>query len=181
MVKRLVTSCGSEICRWTVDRPEIRVDPIPILPLQLEGARIQRERITKEDIDEFGATVGCPGCSAIKDNTRAQAQSNRCRVRLEGCLRITPQGAERLERRNEVINEALGTDEKREVTILLQHEIREQVRLNPTRIPREECSGSQRRQQPAAVDGDPLDMGIGESTKMPRAPSANTRRRIVVQ
>ena len=30
-----------------------------------------RERITKQDIDEFGATVGCPGCNAVKDNKRA--------------------------------------------------------------------------------------------------------------
>ena len=47
---------------WTVDRPEVRVDPIPITPLPSTGARVQRERLTKQDIDEFGATVGCPGC-----------------------------------------------------------------------------------------------------------------------
>ena len=46
--------------KWTVDRPEAQVDPIPIPPLPFEGARIQRERITKQDIDEFGATIGCP-------------------------------------------------------------------------------------------------------------------------
>ena len=54
--------------KWTVDRPEVRVDPIPILPLPFEGARIKRERIAKHDIDEFGATIGCPCCNAIKDN-----------------------------------------------------------------------------------------------------------------
>ena len=48
--------------KWTVDRPEVRVDPIPIPPLPFEGARIQRERINTQDIDEFGATIGCPGC-----------------------------------------------------------------------------------------------------------------------
>ena len=32
----------------------------------LRRAQIQMERITKQDINEFGATVGCPGCSAIK-------------------------------------------------------------------------------------------------------------------
>ena len=72
--------------RWTVDRPEVRVDPIPIPPLPFEGARVQRERITKQDIDEFGATIGCPGCNAIKDNKRAQAHSDRCRKRIEECL-----------------------------------------------------------------------------------------------
>ena len=34
--------------------------PIPIPPLPFQGARIQRERTTKQDIDEFGATIGCP-------------------------------------------------------------------------------------------------------------------------
>ena len=48
--------------QWT----EVRVDPIPIPPLPFVGARIQRERITKQDIDEFAATIGCPGCNAIK-------------------------------------------------------------------------------------------------------------------
>ena len=67
---------------WTVDRPEIRVDPIPIPPVPFEGARIQRERITKQDIDEFGATVGSPSF-----NTRAQAHTDRCRVRAEKCFR----------------------------------------------------------------------------------------------
>ena len=38
------------------------VDPTPIPPLPFEGARIQRERITKQDID---------GCSAIKDNKKS--------------------------------------------------------------------------------------------------------------
>ena len=136
--------------RWTVDRPDIRTDPIPIPPLPFEGARIPRERITKEDKVEFRATVGCPGCNAIKDNRRAQAHSDRCRVRIEGCLRIAPRGAARVDRRNEVINEALAEDVQREnrgkryVTIPLQqqhlnqnqqhqqHEIREKARLNPT-------------------------------------------------
>ena len=57
--------------RWTVDRPEAQVDLVPIPPLPFEGARIQRERITKQDINEFGATIGCPGCNAIRDNKRA--------------------------------------------------------------------------------------------------------------
>ena len=99
--------------RWTVDRPEIQVDPIPMPPLPFDGARVQRERITKQDIDEFGATIGCPGCNAIRDNKRAQARTERCRRRIEESLRKTPQGAERLERREEVINEALAEEVRR--------------------------------------------------------------------
>ena len=98
--------------KWTADRPEVRVDPVPIPPLPFEGARIQRERITKQDIDEFGATIGCPGCNAIKDNMRAHAHSDRCRKRIEVCLRTTPHGAERLDR-SEVINEVLAEEVQR--------------------------------------------------------------------
>ena len=74
--------------RWTVDRPESRVDPIPIPIFPFAGARILRERITKQDIDEFGVTVGCSGCKAIKDNKRTQAHSDCCRVQIEEYLRI---------------------------------------------------------------------------------------------
>ena len=100
--------------KWTVDRPDVRVDPIPIPPLPFEGARIQRERITKHDINECGGTIGCPGCNAIRDNKRAQAHSDRCRVRIEERLRTTPHGAERLDRRAKVINEVRAEEVRRE-------------------------------------------------------------------
>ena len=99
--------------RWTVDRPEIQVDPIPMPPVPFDGARVPRERITKQDIDEFGATIGCPGCNSIRDNKRRQGHSERCRRRIEESLRKTPHGAERLERREEVINEALAKEVRR--------------------------------------------------------------------
>ena len=54
--------------KWTVDRPEVRVDPIPIPPLPFLGSTNPGENIAKHDIDEFGATIGCPCCNAIKDN-----------------------------------------------------------------------------------------------------------------
>ena len=77
-------------------------------------ASIQRERITMQDIGKFEATVGrCPGFNAIKDNKRAQAHSERRTVRVEECLRTTPQGAERLGRRSEVIIEALAAEFQR--------------------------------------------------------------------
>ena len=98
--------------QWTDRKLRWTIPPFPF-----EGARIQRERITKQDIDEFGATIGCPGCNAIEDNQRAQAHSDRSRTRIEECLRTTPHGAERLDRRNEVINEALaeeGTERRAE-------------------------------------------------------------------
>ena len=64
---------------WTVDRPEIRVDPVPVPLLPFAGARIQRERITKQNT-EFGATVGSPDCNGMKDRKRAQAHSDLCLI-----------------------------------------------------------------------------------------------------
>ena len=61
-----------------MDRPEVRVDPIPIPQLPFAGARIQRERNTKQGIDEYGATVMCPGCNPMKDGKLAQANVARC-------------------------------------------------------------------------------------------------------
>ena len=78
--------------------PEARVHLFPILPLPLAGAPVQRERITKQDIDEFGTAV---------DIQRAPDRRGRCR------LRVTPQGAERLDRSSEVVNEALLEECKR--------------------------------------------------------------------
>ena len=42
--------------------------PDPDPAIAIEGAPIHMERITKQDIDDFGATVGCPDCNAITDN-----------------------------------------------------------------------------------------------------------------
>ena len=64
---------SKKLFRHDGHRVSIRVDPIPFLPVPFEGARIQRERITRQNIDEFGAFVGRLGCNAIKDNKRAQA------------------------------------------------------------------------------------------------------------
>ena len=73
----------------------------------------EHESRGKQDIDEFGATIGCPGDNAIKDNTRAQAHPDSCRTRIEECLRTAPHGAERLDRRNEVIHEGLAEEVRR--------------------------------------------------------------------
>ena len=144
--------------KWTVDRPEVRVDPIPIPPLPFEGARIQRERITKRD-SEFGATSGCPGCNAIKDNKRAQAHSDRCRMRIEEGLRTTPHGAERLDRRNEVINEALA----------------EEVRRGEQRKKRSD------RAIVAVPETEPAASAAPEPREAPVEPEANPKRRLLMK
>ena len=59
--------------KWTVDRPGVRLDTVQIPPFSFEGARIQRESITKQDTDEFGAPIGCPG----KQEGRSLQKANR--------------------------------------------------------------------------------------------------------
>ena len=101
--------------KWTVDRPTIQIDPLPPPPAPFEGARVQRERIIKADIEAFGTIAGCPGCNAISSGKRAQAHPDSCRVRIEERLEMTPEGAERLDRRSEVLNEALAKELERNV------------------------------------------------------------------
>ena len=96
--------------KWTVDRPATQIDPLPPQSVPSEGARLQRERITRTDIDTFSTTAGCPGCNAIRSGKRAQAHSDPCRARIEECLKTTPEGAERQDRRSEVLNEALAKE-----------------------------------------------------------------------
>ena len=101
--------------KWTVDRPPTQIDPSPPPPVPDEGARVQKERITRTDIEAFGTTAGCPGCNAIRCGKRAQAHSDLCRVRIEECLKTTPEGSRRLDRRSEVLNEALEKEVERSV------------------------------------------------------------------
>ena len=99
--------------KWTVDRPVTQVDPLPPPPVPFEGARVQRERITRTDIEAFRPTAGCPGCNAIRAGKRPQTRSDPSRVRIEECLRTTSKGSERLNRRSEVLNEALVKEGER--------------------------------------------------------------------
>ena len=116
-------------------------------------SRQQRDWSTVEDdgwIVDSGqtrsssGTIGCASCNAIKDNKRAQAHSDRCRTRIEECLRTTPHGAEKLNRRNEGWPKRYGEEDRgrREVTKPQQqcqkqnqqYQNREKIRLNQKRM-----------------------------------------------
>ena len=89
--------------RWTVDRPEAQVDPVPIPPLPFRGCtntegenhQARHQRVRSHD---WMPRLQCDQGQA----KRAQAHSDRCRMRIEERLRTTPHGAERLDRRAEV-------------------------------------------------------------------------------
>ena len=55
------------------------------------------------------------GCNAIRSGKRAQATPTPALVRTEDCLKMTPAGAERLDRRSEVLNEAVAREVERNV------------------------------------------------------------------
>ena len=101
--------------KWIVDRPATQIDLLPPPRVPSGRARVQRERITRTDIEAFGTTAGCSGCHAIESGQRAQARSDLCRVRIEECLKTTPEDSERLDRRSEVLNEALAKEDDRNV------------------------------------------------------------------
>ena len=86
--------------KWTVNRQATQTDLLPPPPVPFEGARLQRERITRTDIEAFGTIAGCQGCNAIRSGKRAQAHSDPCRVRIEEYLKTTPECSERLDRRS---------------------------------------------------------------------------------
>ena len=66
----------------------------------------------------FSAIATCrstssEGCNVVKDNTWAQVHADRRRARIEQSHRVTPQGAERKDRRCAVICEALAEEIER--------------------------------------------------------------------
>ena len=85
--------------KWTVDRP-------------LESRGRESPGQTSKPSEPL---QDAPGCNAIRSGKRAQAHSDPCRVRIEECLKTTPETAERLDRRSEVLNEALAQEVERNV------------------------------------------------------------------
>ena len=79
--------------------------------------------------------MGCPRFKAIKGNERAQAHSDRCRLRIEECLRATPQGTVTWGRRSDVINVALaeikGHDQQKRTDVA---EVHQQHHLHKTSV-----------------------------------------------
>ena len=45
--------------KWTVAMSVTQIDPLQPPPVPFEGTRVQRERITRTDIEAFGTTAGC--------------------------------------------------------------------------------------------------------------------------
>ena len=66
--------------------------------------------IRKEDLEEFGYTVGCPGCQSILKKTTRQAHSEGCRRRLEGELGDTERAQKAKKRKSDFVNRKMEED-----------------------------------------------------------------------
>ena len=69
--------------------------------------------LTKKDLDKFGFTDRCPGCSAIIRGLRVQPHAEHCRRRLEKHLETdlrVKNAKVRLSERNRKVREERGQD-----------------------------------------------------------------------
>ena len=193
--------------KWTVDRPEVRGNPIPIPPLPFEEHKSRGKESPSNTLTNSEPRLDAQVAMQSRTTKGAQAHSDRCRKRIEECLRTTPHGAERLDRRNEVLNKALAEEVQRgeqrkkrsdkataavpesEPAASAAPEPREAlVEPDPNQKRRllmksasSTASGSgQQRVKRSATEaqiGVPVEMGIDESAALPSALAANTRRR----
>ena len=88
-------------------------------------ANIMSSVVSKKGIEELWAservarfitTAGCPDCDAIKSGKRAQATPTPAASGLRNVSKMTPEGAERVDRRSEVLHERHSQRKLRETS-----------------------------------------------------------------
>ena len=99
--------------KWTVDRPVTQIDPLPPPAVPFEGARVRTERFTRTDLEAFGTLQDARVVMRPDQESEHKPTLTPCRVRIEECLTTTPEGSERLDRRREVLNEAIAKEVER--------------------------------------------------------------------
>ena len=101
--------------KWTVDRQATQIDPWPPPPVPFEGSPAQRERITRTDIEVFGTTAGCR--TAMRSDLESEHELTRTPA-VSGLRSVSKQLQKVqsvLDRRSEVLNEALAKEVLRSV------------------------------------------------------------------
>ena len=92
--------------------PESAHAPLPVPRPEMPVPR--RMMIRRSDLDEYGFTVGCPGCDAqlasrrSGDRLATRAHTEECRARLLEAIRQTPEGRRRIDEAVERIFEHVG-------------------------------------------------------------------------
>ena len=90
---------------------EVVIDKVPevVPPEPVIEVKARRFYVTKKDIDKFGFTQGCGGCTALAKNSKVKIpHSEGCRNRIKARLEETPEGNERVEKRRIAEAEALA-------------------------------------------------------------------------
>ena len=73
----------------------------------------RRWKITKEDIETYGATPGCLGCRTMKAGLTRQNHNETCRNRIEVEIKKTEEGRARVDRSNTRISQAIANQLER--------------------------------------------------------------------
>ena len=96
---------------------------------EVPEAVARRMYIRKGDIEKFGETPGCLGCRRIALGKPLQSHTAVCRDRIEGLLRETEEGQQRLGRADDRVTEPIVRESER----LLRTSGRDDAELNSRR------------------------------------------------
>ena len=85
-------------------------------PVPSDDVKIKRKamKVQKKDIEEHGYTVGCPGCTAMMNNSYQIAHDTKCRQRIQEELNKSEEGQARVERDDQRTGEALARELEKE-------------------------------------------------------------------
>ena len=129
-----------------MDRPRVRVDQVP-LPQRLSTVCQFREKESPRKRLRPTVTLACRGAMpSWMERDRKRTRMN-VAVRIETSLQATPQGAERLERRSDVVNELVARDLGERV-VKIDEETRSNIKFVAARNERDSTctrSGSQQK------------------------------------
>lgn len=70
-------------------------------------------QITKQDLEKFGCTAGCPGCRASLSGKSGQGHSEDCRLGLERALAGDLQAQTARRRENEYLEKVLEPEDRK--------------------------------------------------------------------
>ena len=143
---------------------------------------MQRERITGTDTEAFGTTAGC---TRRRSGKRSQAYSDPCPVRLEECLKTTPEGLSASiedERREEVgsAEELAAPQELKDVPIPPDSDPRKR-RAMKAAIAVASSGSSQMDSNRAVTDESRMDVEGEERDESRASKAQNIRRRILTK
>ena len=181
---------GENDGRWTVtDRPEIRGDPFQVLHCHFEGARIWRERITKQTCTNSEPLLDVPVATQSKTTNGLKPIQIVAECELKNVFaHINETSTEEVQR---------GEQRKKGVTVLQQQYLNQNQQhlethwnwalVKTQRCPvhrqsrvavttQERVKRSATEAEPEAQIGVPMEMFTGESATLPSALTANTRR-----